>query len=143
MSFFRFFVVSCTKNSRRETEKSLKPTTWIFQVCKICAFSPKKPTKKQKIYIYGRSKNVPSFLWEVLLREFEALEDHLNFETFPMLFARHLLPLAVHPKKTQQHFANDFTTKPNVWCFFLGRKTDSEKMVVYETPISVGSFSWS
>ena len=30
--------------------------TWIFQVCKICAFSPKKPTKKQKFYIYGRSR---------------------------------------------------------------------------------------
>ncbi len=30
--------------------------TWIFQVCKICAFSPKKPTKRQKFYISGRSR---------------------------------------------------------------------------------------
>ena len=30
--------------------------TWIFQVCKICAFSPKKPTKRQKIYISRRSR---------------------------------------------------------------------------------------
>ena len=26
--------------------------TWIFQACKICAFSPKKPPKKHKFYIY-------------------------------------------------------------------------------------------
>ena len=31
--------------------------TWIFQVCKICAFSPEKPTKRQKFYISGRSSN--------------------------------------------------------------------------------------
>ena len=30
--------------------------TWIFQVCKTCAFSPKKPTKRQKIYISRRSR---------------------------------------------------------------------------------------
>ena len=35
---------------------NLSPYTWIFQVCKICAFSPKKPTKRQKFYIYGRSR---------------------------------------------------------------------------------------
>ena len=29
--------------------------TWIFQVCKICAFSPQKPSKRQKFYISGRS----------------------------------------------------------------------------------------
>ena len=33
-----------------------KKYTWIFQVCKICAFSAKKPTKRQKFYISGRSR---------------------------------------------------------------------------------------
>ena len=32
--------------------------TWIFQVCKICAFSPKRPTKRQKFYISGRSRYI-------------------------------------------------------------------------------------
>ena len=36
----------------------VKTYTWIFQVCKICAFSPKKPTKKHKFYIYGRSRYI-------------------------------------------------------------------------------------
>ena len=30
--------------------------TWIFQVCKIYAFSSKKPTKRQKFYISRRSR---------------------------------------------------------------------------------------
>ena len=30
--------------------------TWIFQVCKICAFSPEKPTNRQTFYISGRSR---------------------------------------------------------------------------------------
>ena len=30
--------------------------TWIFQVRKICAFLPQKPTKRQKFYIFGRSR---------------------------------------------------------------------------------------
>lgn len=33
--------------------------TWIFQLCKICVFSPKKPTKS---YISGRSR----YVWYVL-----------------------------------------------------------------------------
>ncbi len=32
--------------------------TWIFQICKICAFSPEKPTKRQKFYISGRSRYI-------------------------------------------------------------------------------------
>ncbi len=35
--------------------------TWIFQVCQICAFSPKKPTKRQKFYISGRYRYVLIF----------------------------------------------------------------------------------
>ena len=34
----------------------LKYNTWIFQVCKTCAFSPEKPTKRQTFYISGRSR---------------------------------------------------------------------------------------
>ena len=33
--------------------------TRIFQVCKICAFSPEKSTKRQKIYKAGRSRYIP------------------------------------------------------------------------------------
>ena len=40
----------------KEKEQSLQQYTWIFQVCKMCAFSPKKPTKRQKFYISGRSR---------------------------------------------------------------------------------------
>ena len=32
--------------------------TWIFQLCKICAFSPQKPTKRQTFYIFGRSRYI-------------------------------------------------------------------------------------
>ena len=32
--------------------------TWIFQVCKNCAFLPKKHTKRQKFYISGRSRYI-------------------------------------------------------------------------------------
>ena len=35
---------------------SIFANTWIFQVCKIAAFSPKKPTKRQKFYISGRPR---------------------------------------------------------------------------------------
>ena len=30
--------------------------TWIFQVCKTCAFLPNKPTKRQIFCIFGRSR---------------------------------------------------------------------------------------
>ena len=32
--------------------------TWIFQICKISAFSPQKHTKRQKFYILGRSRYI-------------------------------------------------------------------------------------
>ena len=32
--------------------------TWIFQVCKICAFSPKKPTKRQIFFAYLEKTNM-------------------------------------------------------------------------------------
>ena len=35
---------------------------WIFQVCKICAFSPEKPTKRQNIYISGRSRYMKLYI---------------------------------------------------------------------------------
>ena len=46
------------KNSTKRTY------TWIFQVCKICAFSPKKTTKRQTFYIPRRSRYSRSFLFK-------------------------------------------------------------------------------
>ena len=46
------------KNSTKRTY------TWIFQVCKICAFSPKKTTKRQTSYIPRRSRYSRSFLFK-------------------------------------------------------------------------------
>ena len=42
--------------------------SWIFQVCNICAFSPKKHTKRQKIYIFGRSRYIHAYPWASTLR---------------------------------------------------------------------------
>ena len=42
--------------------------TWIFHVCKICAFSPEKPTKRQTCYISGRSRYI-YFLVRFLFRK--------------------------------------------------------------------------
>ena len=36
--------------------------TWIFQACKICAFSPEKATKRHKFYVFGRSR----YTWMVI-----------------------------------------------------------------------------
>ena len=36
---------------------NLSRYTWIFQMCKMCAFSPKKPTKRQMfLHIFQRSR---------------------------------------------------------------------------------------
>ena len=65
-----------TKKIRRSSDKQPRNSTtfrnqnytWIFQVCKICAFSPKKSTKRQKFYISGRSRydTNPNFMHYLL-----------------------------------------------------------------------------
>ena len=44
--------------------KGVTKYTWIFQVCKITAFSPEKPTKRQKFYIFGRPRYVRLSLYK-------------------------------------------------------------------------------
>ena len=81
--------------------------TWIFQVCKICAFSPKNPSKRQKFYISRRSRYVyTSFLGKMFLFQPENFCHQLfgdfaiHFERWPNISQNRCFPGwngALHP----------------------------------------------
>ena len=53
-------------------------THWIFQVSKVRAFSPEKPTKRQKFYISGRSRHIYIYVYIYMSIQYTVIESLIS-----------------------------------------------------------------
>ena len=108
---------SCEK-CLEKTQMGPKMYNWIFQVCKIFAFSPKKPTKKQKFYIYGRSRYICIYIYKYTKshpstwswpQKIAQWEIHYGFKDLWGQFLGRNLVAAIHENYTPSYmwFTND------------------------------------